>query len=51
MKTTKKDAWLDKIDDGYFQEKKHICFKCGSSKVYLLSDSHNYYCPECGTLQ
>jgi Zn finger protein HypA/HybF involved in hydrogenase expression len=48
--TNRKDSWLDMIDDGYFQSKK-VCKKCGSTKVYLLTDSHNYYCPECGTLQ
>ena len=26
------------------------CSNCGSDKVYLLSDSHNYYCPECQSL-
>lgn len=48
--TNRKDSWLDMIDDGYYGSKK-TCKKCGARKVYLLSDSHNYYCSECGTLQ
>ncbi len=34
-----------------FPDYKKICSNCGSDKVYLLSDSYNYYCPECNKLE